>query len=359
MTRQDVLDAHRKQGLPALAVLPIHYPRELLESLDILGIELWGPPGPLPDGPSERIQTYVCSLVRNAMAFIDGGGIAGLDGLLFPNTCDSMMGLASLVPDLAGYRGSVFHLHLPRLADPDAAAAFLGPELARLRRELSERFDRPEDDDRLSQALEIRRRIEAAHRDLRRHRRELPQGERELMGLLREDGWRPAADHLADLEAAMARRGEGTKREGPGVLVSGIVPEPMSILDVLEEAGAVVVADDYASTGRRLSQLDPALDGPPMELAARRLAARPPCSTTGVHMRPRADHLVRLARDAGAAGVVVHVVRFCEPELFDVPALKDRMEEEGIPLLVIDTEVERELPGPVRTRLEAFVEMIS
>ena len=85
MTRQDALDAHRKLGLPTLAVLPIHYPREILDALDILGIELWGPPGPLPGGASERIQAYVCSLVRNAMAFIDEGGIDGVDGILFPN----------------------------------------------------------------------------------------------------------------------------------------------------------------------------------------------------------------------------------------------------------------------------------
>ncbi len=359
MNRQDVLDAQRKRGLPTLAVLPIHYPREILESLDILGIELWGPPGPLPDGPSERIQTYVCSLVRNAMGFIDAGGLNGVDGLLFPNTCDSMMGLASLVPDLAGWEGPVFHLHLPRTADPAAATAFLRTEVERLRRELADTYDRPVDDARLTEAIAARQHIERLHRDLRAHRRELPLSERELMGLLRGDAWQPAADHLDALEAAWARRDETAPRGGPGLLLSGIVPEPMELLDVLEQAGAVVVADDYASTGRRLTQLDAAESGPPLELAARRLASRPPCSTTGVQMRPRADHLVRLTRGSGAAGVIVHIVRFCEPELFDLPALRDRMEEEGIPLLVIDTEVEGELPGPVRTRLEAFVEMIS
>jgi len=34
------------------------------------------------------------------------------------------------------------------------------------------------------------------------------------------------------------------------------------------------------------------------------------------------------------------------------------MEEEGFPALFLDTEVERELDGPVRTRIEAFVEML-
>jgi benzoyl-CoA reductase/2-hydroxyglutaryl-CoA dehydratase subunit BcrC/BadD/HgdB len=359
MTRQQQLDAQRERGLPTLAVLPIHYPRELLEALDILGLELWGPPGPLPDGPSERIQTYVCSLVRNAMAFVDAGGVDGVDGLLFPTTCDAMMGLASLVPDLAGWEGRIFHLHLPRTADAEVGTRFCTAEVERLGAELATAFDRPLDDDRLTAAIATRRRIEAAHAELRHHRRELPLGERELMELLRADGWQRADDHLAELERALARRGEGARREGPGVLISGIVPEPMAVLDVLDQAGAVVVADDYASSGRRLTQLAPDFEGSPRELIGRRLAHRPPCSTLGVHMRPRADHLVRLARGTGAAGVILHIVRFCEPELFDVPALADRMEEEGIPLLVIDTEVERELPGPVRTRLEAFVEMLT
>ena len=359
MTRQQQLDAQRERGLPTLAVLPIHYPRELLEALDILGLELWGPPGPLPDGPSERIQTYVCSLVRNAMSFIDAGGVDGVDGLLFPTTCDAMMGLASLVPDLADWEGRVFHMHLARTADPEVGARFYQAEIGRLAAELAAAFDRPLQDGKLAEAIATRRRIEAVQAELRRHVRELPLGERELMELLRSDGWQRADDHLARLEAALERRGEGARREGPGVLVSGIVPEPMAVLDVLDGAGAVVVADDYASSGRRLTQLAADVDAPPRELAARRMAGRPPCSTLGVHMRPRADHLVRMARGTGARGVILHIVRFCEPELFDIPALSDRMEEEGIPLLVIDTEVERELPGPVRTRLEAFVEMLS
>jgi len=343
MTRQDALDAHRRQGLPTLAVLPIHYPREVLESLDILGIELWGPPGPLPDGPSERIQPYVCSLVRNAMAFVDAGGLDGVDGILFPNTCDSMMGLASMVPDMGEWDRPVFHLHLPR--SDTYGDAFLRTEVERLWRDLAE-------------AIEVRKRIEAAQRQLRRHRRELPLTERELMELLRRDSFVPAAEHLAELEAALARRGEGAPRTGPGLLVSGIVPEPMALLDVLEDAGAVIVAEDYAAVGRRITQLDPGVTAPPLELTARRMAARPPCSTTNTEQQRRADQLVRLARGSEAAGLLVHNVRFCEPELFDVPALKARMEEEGIPALFLDTEVERELPGAITTRLEAFLEMV-
>jgi len=358
MTRQDALDAQRKRGLPTLAVLPIHYPREVLESLDVLGIELWGPPGPLAGGSSARIQPYVCSLVRNALAFIDGGGIDGVDGLLIPNTCDSMMGFASLVGDLSTWDGPLFNLHLPRLLDEERSVAFLEGEIERLWHAIGDAFDRPMDEDRLEAAIATRREIEAAQREIRRVRRELPQSERELMELLRGDSWMPAEEHLTQLKDALSRRGEGPERDGPGVVISGIVPEPMALLDALEETGAVVVAEDYAAVGRRITQLDEAVRGDPVRLAARRLAARPPCSPLNCEQKRRADQLVRLVRGSGAKGLLVHNVRFCEPELFDVPALKERMEEEGFPALFLDTEVERELDGPVRTRIEAFVEML-
>jgi len=324
MNRQQALDEHRRQGLPTLAVLPIHYPREVLEALDVLGIELWGPPGPLPQGTCDNIQPYVCSLVRNAMAFIDGGGIDGVDGLLVPNTCDSIMGLASMVEDLSGWDGPVFHFHLPRLQDTAASERFLRGEVERLFHTLAESFDRPADPDRLADAIDVRRRIESAQHALREGRREITMSERELMELLRTDSYLQ-----------------------------------VDLLDALEEAGAVVVAEDYAAVGRRQTLLDPTVDGDPIELAARRLANRPPCSTLSVDTKRRADQLVRQVRGSGAAGVLLHNVRFCEPELFDVPAIEARMEEEGFPLLVLDTEVERDLPAAVTTRLEAFVEMLS
>ena len=37
-------------------------------------------------------------------------------------------------------------------------------------------------------------------------------------------------------------------------------------------------------------------------------------------------HLAGLAERSGARGVVVHVVKFCEPELFDVPAIRRTFE---------------------------------
>jgi benzoyl-CoA reductase/2-hydroxyglutaryl-CoA dehydratase subunit BcrC/BadD/HgdB len=52
------------------------------------------------------------------------------------------------------------------------------------------------------------------------------------------------------------------------------------------------------------------------------------------------------------------VQKFCEPELFDVPAILRTFRERGMPVLVLEGELERELAGQAETRIEAFVEML-
>ena len=62
---------------------------------------------------------------------------------------------------------------------------------------------------------------------------------------------------------------------------------------------------------------------------------------------------------SGAAGLIIHMVKFCEPELFDVPLLRKRFADRGVPVLYLESELERELAGQSVTRLEAFVEMLT
>jgi benzoyl-CoA reductase/2-hydroxyglutaryl-CoA dehydratase subunit BcrC/BadD/HgdB len=99
--------------------------------------------------------------------------------------------------------------------------------------------------------------------------------------------------------------------------------------------------------------------GDPWEALVDRILAAPPCPTRSTDQDARMRHLEALAERSGARGVVVHVVKFCEPELFDVPAIRRTFTARGTPLLYLEGELERQLSGQAVTRLEAFVEMIS
>ncbi|MGB7629910.1 MAG: 2-hydroxyacyl-CoA dehydratase, partial [Candidatus Deferrimicrobium sp.] len=110
--RAATISARKKLGQKTVVVLPVHYPRELFTAMDVHTVELWGPPGP-PRGPDAgRIQAYACAVVRNALAFLASGGADAADAVLFPHTCDSIQGLATLAPDFGGWgKPALRYLH--------------------------------------------------------------------------------------------------------------------------------------------------------------------------------------------------------------------------------------------------------
>lgn len=357
--RRRTIEAQKQLGRKALAVLPIHYPKEILTALDILAVELWGPPGP-PRGPGAgRIQTYVCPIVRNAAAFIESDSLAGAEGILFPHTCDSIQGLATLAADFGLTRLPTFQYIHPKGGDRPALRSFLRRELRVLAERLAAWAGRRLDDDALSKAVALHRRIDTARARLLDERAFFPQSDPELYALLRRGEWTWPADHLRELEAALERRAESPVQRGVPLMVSGYVPEPASLLTTLEDAGAYVAADDWAAVGRRIVRTPAVcLDADPWEALVELQIAAPPCSTRSASQAVRLDHLERLYHAGHSQGLILHLMKFCEPELFDAPAIRRRFERMGAPILVLETELEAELAGQAVTRIEAFVEMV-
>jgi benzoyl-CoA reductase/2-hydroxyglutaryl-CoA dehydratase subunit BcrC/BadD/HgdB len=352
-----VREQQRRHGRRALAVLPVHYPKDLLTAFDVLAVELWGPPGPPRGEAAGRLQPYVCAVVRNALAFLAAGRADAVDGVLFPHTCDSLQGLATLVGDFGGWSKKVFVFQHPRAATRQAAQAQALAEMRSLAGELEAWTGRALDPERLAWAVRLHGEIDAVRGALLRHRSRLPMDDVQLYAALRRGEWLWPEDHLEELRGVARQLRPDAAQEGVPVMITGYVPEPGALLEALNRAGAFVAADDYAAIGRRIATGAPAEADPWSALLARYLA-HPPCPTQGADQPARMGHLADLAGRAGARGVLVHVQKFCEPELFDVPAIRRTFAERRLPVLVIEGEMERELSGQTLTRLEAFVELL-
>ncbi len=335
LRRGDYLAHQKRGGRSALGVLPIHYPKPLLTAFNLLAQEIWGPPGPPRGGASGRIQTYVCAVVRNAMAFLVSEQAAGLDALLFPHTCDSIQGLATQITDLGGWNRPSFVFQPPRLAIRDSARRFLDQELRSLAGELAAWTGQALTEARLAWALDLHGEIDALRLCLLASRARLPWSDPELYALLRRGEWLWPEDHLLELRAACQALAETPVQTGLPILVTGYVPEPPGILAALQEAGAFVAADDYAAVGRRVPRARSAGPVDPWARLAERQLAHPPCPTQGGPQGERMEHLLRLASESGARGVLVHLQTFCEPESFDVPAILRACSGRGLPVLVL------------------------
>jgi len=74
--------------------------------------------------------------------------------------------------------------------------------------------------------------------------------------------------------------------------------------------------------------------------------------------RERLDHIVGMARELNVKGVIHYGLSFCQPYGIESFKVEKALREAGIPMLAIETDYSMEDVEQLKTRVEAFVEMI-
>jgi benzoyl-CoA reductase/2-hydroxyglutaryl-CoA dehydratase subunit BcrC/BadD/HgdB len=231
-------------------------------------------------------------------------------------------------------------------------------QIKNLAQSLETRFgalDRTEFQRRVRQGQRIANQIEHLY-DLRA-RNEIAASNAEFYRVLRSGEYLFADDYQALLTAAARQTGRHPGG-GPGIILSGVLPNPPGILSLLDRHGIRILEDDLLNCSRRL-RYAPAQSDDPFETLTEQYFNLPPCSTRNSSIQDRLTELWAKIDHTGARGVIFYVVKFCEPELFDIPLLTTALKKRGVKTLVIDVELSRHLSGQLETRLEAFIEMLT
>ena len=351
--RLDVIEKHQEAGGQIAAVFPVHYPRSLFRAFDILPVEVWGPPGRNTTSGDAHLQTYACSIVKSGLSFLLDGGLDVVDMLIFPHACDSLQGLTSALLDFMKPDKPLFPLYIPR-GEGRMAESYLSREIRQLYKSLCQLTGKTPSDDEMHTCIEREEQADALLRELFEARIELPMDDPSFFRIARSREYLPAEDFIALAAGTLEAKGE--KQTGVPILLSGIVPEPMSVLDAISEAGGLVVANDFANFGRRLYPKSTAKT--PFRRMADRLLSAPPDSTRGSSVDDRARHLVAMAERFGAKVAIFFEVKFCEPELFYSPLLSEALEKAGLRTMVLEADLSDTLPDQAVTRLEALLETV-
>ena len=357
-SRREYLLEQKEKGRRLLGVFPGRYPREILWALNILPVEIWDPPLELRAADA-HLQAYVCPLVKLGLELLLQGKAEMLDGFLFPHTCDSIQNLASLVRDYLGLDKPCFFLNHPRSPHGHSGRRYYRRALQALALDLAREFG-PLHTDELERRVDQGRKITylVAKLYYQRCRENQALDNRQFYATLRRAEWLHPDDFQAHLEQVLALP-PGPAPAGPNLILSGVLASP-DLLATLDRLGVRVVHDDLLNTGRRWSV---ALrrwergDDPWAELGKSYFLLAP-CSTRTDSLESRLAHILGLVDFTQAAGVIFQVVKFCEPELFDLPPLMQGLKERGIPVLSLETELRPGGGGQTATRVEAFVEMI-
>ncbi len=72
----------------------------------------------------------------------------------------------------------------------------------------------------------------------------------------------------------------------------------------------------------------------------------------------RFERVLEMVEEFKVDAVVSEIVRYCVPYAHDQPFLREILKEKGVPVLELDVEYGMGGIGQVRTRVEAFLEML-
>ena len=256
----------------------------------------------------------------------------------------------------------VFRFGVPHRKDDEDAFKYYLEGLHLLKEKLEGLTGTRIEDGRLKEGIDLWNRMRGLLREisLLRQSERPPIGGQEFVRLNHASFY---ADKPALIEVLSSLREELKEKEapkGPRVLLTGstLAMGDYKVLDLIEEAGAAVVIEEFAE-GIRHYWEKVEVDGDPMEALADRYFRRRMPPAWFRPSREGIDFIIKLARDFKVDGVIWYQLMYREG--YDIQSFyfADILRKElDIPMLKIESDYDVSEKGPFRTRIETFVETI-
>jgi len=321
------------------------------------------------------VPVEVCPIIRSTI----GAKMIGLspylelsDAIISPLTCDGMTKLSEI---LADYK-PIWTMCTPRVKDDPQSMIFWRKEINALKGKIEDLTGVKITGKRLRSAIELRQRATKAFRRLQ----DIRKGSPVIMGrdamLVNQTSmwddikrWTEKTEELCDeLEKRVGQKIWACPPDTPRVIVTGtpmIWPDNWKLPNLIEESNppGILIADELCSSDRLL--YDPVgvdewiMDDMINAVAERYLMTSTcPCFTSKDGNEDRINWLVDKIKEFKIHGVIYYVVRGCILYAMEYTRIKRILDRMNVPVYYLDTEYTREDVGQMKTRVEAFLEML-
>lgn len=358
----------KRQGARIVGYLCAFVPLEMLTAAGFMPFRIKGDVNEPITKADAEMETIVCPLVRSCFDVSLKGKYEFLDGLVIPHACDSIC----RTYDMWKYsldRPYAHLINMPHSIDKPSLD-FYKAELNTFRRSLSRFAGREISDQSLTQAISLYNENRAKVRELYELRKTNPPliSGTEVAKLLIAVVSIPVGEATELIDSVIEevrQRDRVPAAKSARLMVVGGQVDDIAFIDLIENSGAWVVADDLCP-GTREFFPDVAVTPDPIDGIAERYLRGIYCSRTFREMRgsyqeyleQRFGHIGRFAKDFKVDGVVLYIYKYCDPYGFDVPAMKSYIESAGIPVLYLEDEYSMSTIGRLRTRIQAFLEVL-
>jgi benzoyl-CoA reductase/2-hydroxyglutaryl-CoA dehydratase subunit BcrC/BadD/HgdB len=374
--RQKEIQAAKESGKKVIGYMCLFAPTEMILAADAIPVRVnsgWYDTSKLGD---RVVPVEVCPVIRSTI----GAKMIGLspylelsDALISVLTCDGMTKLGEILSD---YK-PVWAMPIPRVKDSVQSLRFWREELLTVKGQIEALTGNKITGKKLKQAIEKTQKATKAFRRLQ----DLRKGNPVIMGrdamlvnqtYMWDDitRWTEKTEALCDeLEEKVRRKEWACSLDAPRVMVTGtpmIWPDNWKLPTLVEEGApqGVLVADELCSSERLL--YDPvgvdewSMDDMLNAIGERYLMASTcPCFTSKDGNEDRINWLLNKVKEWNIQGVIYYVVRGCMSYAMEYTRIKKVLDKINMPVYYLDTEYTREDVGQMKTRVEAFLEMLT
>lgn len=365
---EEIVDA-KERGSKVIGTFCVYVPEELILAVDGVCIGLCAGADVGSDEAEKYIPRNTCALIKGFMGFKLAGlcpYIQTTDLIVGETTCDGKKKAYEIFEEITG---KMYVMEIPNKKDEDGRKLWKN-EVKRFAEKLEELTGRKITLEKLKAASDIVNEKRKALQRLSSLRAADPSPISGLDALLvnqvsfYDDPVRFTAkvNALCDELSERVKSGVGVRPGGSKrVLVSG---SPMAIPNwklhaIIEGSGATVVGEEscvgernYRTLlGGNFGSLEDAVE----KIADRYMTIDCACFTPN---NERMTNITDMADKLKADGVVHYALQFCTPYMIEAYRAKNAVEKKGLPFLKIETDYSMEDMGQLKTRIEAFLEII-
>jgi bcr-type benzoyl-CoA reductase subunit C len=317
------------------------------------------------------LETIVCPYYRSCFDLSVKEKYEFLSGMVIPHGCDSMV--RSFSTWSYGLPFSYFHfINIPSVCE-ESSFEFFGAELNTFRKSLDKFTGKAITEEDLRQAIRVhnenRDKVRALY-ELRKTDPPLISGTELTMTLTAGSSLpiEESKDLFDQVLTEVKGRGKSSLKKGPRILIDGACLDNIELIKLVEELGGNVVADTICNGARdHFPKADVDGDGDPMDALAHRYLDKINCpktyraNKTGTFegdIANRFGDVGTYGREFKVDGAILYVYKYCDPFGFEVPARKAYYQSLNLPLLHLEDIYSAGTTGQLRTRIQAFLEMI-
>ncbi|WP_302390592.1 2-hydroxyacyl-CoA dehydratase subunit D [Eggerthella sinensis] len=348
------------EGKRIIGVGPYYVPEELVHAGGGVPFGVWGMVGPAVEA-KKYFPPFFCSICQMTLEMGLTGKLDQLSGMMITGLCDNLRPFSQNWSAGVGSKIPMIFVSQPQNRAFPGGRQYAIDSYTEVKRDVEECLGTIIEDDDLRASIALYNEWRAAMRTFvqlaGQHPAEVSVTDRVNVinagYYLLKDEHLPLVRALNEALAALPSSLEGYKL----IVLSGIYEDIPSISAILEDNKFAIVADDLAKESRAFALQVPE-EGDPVEALADGWCA---LKCDSVLFDPHKDHCRRipaLAQEAGAAGVVILMAKFCDPEEYDEPITKRECKAAGVPVVTIEVDQSTETYGQARTQLETFAELI-